>query len=252
MRGMSVRSLQERFRAYLLDGSSDIAEELDRDGDAGLAVYHNAYRAQLLACLRDTFERVWAWLGDEAFDAAARTHITANPPRSWTLSDYGKEFSQTLGRLYPSDPECAELAALDWHMRRAFDGPDCNAVEINALDGINWDRAVFRFVPTLRILPITTNCGAIWSAVATGSAPPRAELLPVSAAMRIWRSGLSPTFCTIDATEQRAISLAMEGASFAVLCKALAAETDESHAVENGGRLLAAWLQDRLLAAIDA
>jgi hypothetical protein len=85
-------------------------------------VYHYAYRAQLLECLRYTFERVWAWLGDSGFEDAARRHIEAHPPHSWTLSDYGNEFDRTLSGLYPDDREVAELAWLDWPLRRAFDG----------------------------------------------------------------------------------------------------------------------------------
>jgi hypothetical protein len=250
---MNILAVQQQFCSYLLDGSVALAHQFDRDGAAGLAVYHNAYRMQLVACLRDTFERVWAWLGDDAFSAAARAHIASNPPRSWTLADYGAEFSQTLHTLYPRDPECAELAALDWHLRRAFDGGDSTAVDAGLLEGIDWERAVFRFVPTLRILPVVTNCGAIWSAIAAGNTPPASAPLPAPAAIRIWRSGLSPRFCTIDAIEHSSIELAQSGASFAAVCNALAEKGgDAAKAAENAGRLLAAWLQDGVLAAVEA
>jgi len=248
---MSIRDLQQRFCSHLLDAPSDIARDLDRDGDAGLAVYHNAYRAQLVACLRDTFERVWAWLGDEAFEVAARTYIAANAPHSWTLADYGEQFPQTLAALYPQDPECTELAALEWQLRRAFDGPDSVSVEIGSLGTVDWDHAVLRFVPTLRVVPVTTNCGAIWTALAAGSMPPGVERVSAGAAMRIWRVGYSSHFCTIDAIEQRAIALVWGGASFAIVCNALVEGGDATRVAQNAGQLLAAWLRDGMIAAID-
>jgi hypothetical protein len=248
---VSLRDIQERFCAYLLDAPCDIARDLDRDGDVGLAVYHNAYRAQLVDCLRDTFERVWAWLGDEAFGVAARTHIAANRPRSWTLSDYGEQFPQTLATLYPQDPECTELAALEWQLRRAFDGPDSVAVELGSLSGVNWDHALLRFVPTLRVVPVTTNCGPIWIALAAGNTPPGVERLSAGAAMRIWRVGFSSRFCTIDAIEQRAIALVQKGASFATVCNVLAEGGDTTRVAEAAGQLLAAWLRDGMIAEIN-
>jgi hypothetical protein len=248
---VSIRDIQQRFCSYLLDAPSDIARELDRDGDAGLAVYHNAYRAQLVACLRDTFERVWAWLGDEAFEVAARTHIGGHPPRSWTLADYGEQFPQTLTALYPQDPECTELAALEWQLRRAFGGPDSKAVELGSLSGVNWDDALLRFVPTLRVVPVTTNCGAIWMALAAGNTPPGVERLAAGAAMRIWRVGFSSRFCTIDAVERRVISLVQKGATFGTVCNVLAEGDDASRVTEAAGQLLAAWLREGMIAAID-
>jgi hypothetical protein len=248
---VSIRDFQQRFCAHLLDAPSDIARDLDRDGDAGLAVYHSAYRAQLVDCLRDTFERVWAWLGDEAFEVAARTHIAANPPRSWTLSDYGEQFPRTLAALYPQDPECTELAALEWQLRRAFDGPDSDAVELGSLGGVDWDHALLRFVPTLRVVPVTTNCGAIWMALAARNTPPGVERLSAGAAMRIWRVGFSSRFCTIEAIEQRAIALVQNGASFGSVCNTLAEGRDAARVAERSGQLLAAWLRDGMIAAID-
>ena len=113
------------------------------------------------------------------------------------------------------------------------------------------DHALLRFVPTLRVVPVTTNCGAIWMALTAGNTPPGVERLSAGAAMRIWRVGFSSHFCTIDAIEQRAIALVQNGASFGSVCNTLAEGRDPARVAEAAGQLLAVWLRDGMIAAID-
>lgn len=236
---MSLQALQADFCAYLLDRPNGIGAEIAGD----IAVYHHAYRAQLLNSLRDTFEKTWAWLGDDAFDEAARAHIAAHPPKSWTMNDYGAGFDATLASLHPEDAEIAELAWLEWTLRRAFDGPDADPVDQTRLAAIDWDNAMLHFVPTLRLGTVTSNCAALWSSLSENTAPPPAERLPAPAAIRVWRQGLSVRFRTIDPAEEQALRLALEGLEFAEIC-ARAEKPDEM------GRILGSWLQDGLIAEI--
>ena len=106
---MNLIQLQRAVREKILADAPAIAAEVRGNPDRGLAVYRHAYRAQLVACLADTYEKVWAWLGDDAFEVVARRHIEVNPPHSWTLGDYGKTFIDTLDDAYPDDREVAEL-----------------------------------------------------------------------------------------------------------------------------------------------
>jgi len=248
---MSLLTLQRAFRAYLVDEPGHILHFLGPDGTAGLGVYHNAYRAQLVATLRDSFERTWAWLGDDRFDEAARAHSTLTPPSSWTLGDYGRGFSATLGALYPDDPEIAELAALDWALRRAFDGPDAAPVAAERLSEVDWDKAVIRLVPGVQLLSATTNAAAIWSAIAAGETPPAAEALAEPATIRVWRQEFAPKFATICGAERDAIEAALLGVTFAELCAALAIGEGVAQATETAGWILSEWLRDGLIVALE-
>jgi len=243
---MKLQRLQQDFCAYLLDQPSAIEAEVAGDID----VYHHAYRAQLLNCLRDTFEKSWSWLGDEAFEAAACAHIEAHPPHAWTLNVYGEGFDQTLAGLHPDDPEIAELAWLEWTLRRAFDGPDGDSVDPGDLAAIDWDNAVLHLVPTLRLGTVTTNCAALWSALAESETPPAAERLPGPNDIRVWRHGLSAKFRSVDPIEERALRLVLGGADFAELCAVLAAELGDERGTAEIGRILGLWLQEGVLAAI--
>ena len=249
---MSLLAIQRGLRDHILANQADRPEGVAASGQAGLAVYRHAYRAQLIACLRDAFEQTWSWLGDDGFDTAALRHIAVHPPSGWTLDVYGEDFPQTLAGLYPDDPEVAELAWLDWCLRRAFDGPDADPVTAEILARVDWDSAVLILSPTLMIGEVATNSAAIWSALADGETPPAVERLPVAAAIRVWRQGLSPRYRAIEAFERQAVTLILEGCGFAELCDLLAGPSGAERAVEDVGGLLGTWLQDGLVCGVRA
>lgn len=247
---MSLLDTQRGFRDHILAGADAPLAGIAPAALRGLAVYRHAYRAQLVACLRDTYEKTWAWMGDEAFDRAARAHVEQTPPSTWTLGEYGVGFPQTLCTLFPADPEVAELAWLDWTLRRAFDGPNADAIAPQALSAVNWDNAVLHFLPTLSVGEVSTNCAAIWGALGEEQTPPAAERLPVPAAIRVWRSDLTPRYRSIENFEHRALILAMAGSSFADLCNLLTENGDREETVQRVGSALASWLQDGLVTSI--
>jgi hypothetical protein len=248
---MSLIDLQRQFCARLLDAPNAIADRLAGEtAELGLAVYHHAYRAQLVACLADTYEKLWAWLGDESFQAAAERYVAAHPPRSWTLNDYGASFPAFLADLYPDDAEVAELARLDWALRRAFDGEDASPISAADLAEVDWETARFRFTPTLQVFPIRTNCAPIWNALAVEETPPPAAALGEPAAIRVWRLGLAPQFSSMDACEYDSLCRLQAGASFSDLCAHLGETLGEAQATPTIAQVLGTWLNCGLVIAI--
>lgn len=244
---MSLAVMQRDFRAWLLDAPSTMPGRVAHA--AGLDVYHNAYRVQLVDCLSETFEKLALWLGEDAFVAAARAHIEQNPPQGWTLGIYGEGFDRTLKALYPDDPEVAELARLEWMLCRAFDGQDSEAASPATLGQVDWDVAVFRLVPTFQMEDAQTNAGAIWSALASHQPPPAAIRLPAAGAILVWRQDLTPCFRSTDALEHDALEKIAQGMSFGELCAQLVAQLGPDAGVEKAGALLGQWLQDGLIRA---
>ena len=173
---MSLLALQRDFQRHLVDAPGQIDRWIAVPAP-GLAIYHNAYRAQLVECLAETYAQTHAWLGGEAFLAAMREHIERTAPSGWTLGAYGDGFAQTLATLYPDDPEIAELATLEWLLSRAFEASDADAMPPGAIAGIDWDKAVLGFAPSMQTASARTNAGAIWSALVAGAAPPAAAPL---------------------------------------------------------------------------
>jgi hypothetical protein len=248
---VSLLSLQRGLKDHILNGAPAIAPHLKGDPSAGLKVYHNAYRAQLVACLRDTYEKTWAWLGDEQFDAAARAYVAEASPSSWTLNVYGEHFPAFLARRMPDDPEVAELAWLDRALRRAFDGENAEPISGEALGSVDWDNVHLTFVPTLALHPVVSNVAAIWGAIAEETSPPPFERLPTPAFLRVWRLGLSPQYRTIDASEMAAIEAVLAGQSFGDVCAAAGEGLDEDAATAMIGAMLSSWIQDGLIAGAE-
>ncbi|WAC24429.1 HvfC/BufC family peptide modification chaperone [Blastomonas sp. SL216] len=250
---MSLAELQRNFSAFLRGDGSQTICSVTPTAQRGLPVYHYAYRATLMATLRDVFERTHAWLGDDRFDAAAQSHIAGHAPRSWTLADYGLSFDQTLGRLFPSNPEVAELAWLDWSLRTAFNGPDAPELDMGSLAGVDWDNAVLRLAPTLAWRKIGTNVAALWHALDTGgAAPPPAELLDVHAILTVWRHALMPRFHTVAANEYRALVMAADGMAFGEICATLAEGSHDADAAASlAGAMLGRWIAEGVLVGVE-
>jgi hypothetical protein len=245
---MSLLTLQRDFRDWLVTGEERAAEALG--GGAGTLVYQNNYRTALVSSLAETFQRLVLWLGDEAFEGAAARYIDARPPSSWTLDAYGEDFTDFVATLWPDDPEVAEIALIDWMVGQVFVGPDAAALAPEALAVADWETAVIRAVPSLLVLPITTNADAIWQALATEETPPPAEMADRGAALLVWRQGLEPVFRRAEAHECDVLAWSAAGKGFAAICERLAATLGEEAAVTTAGTLLGRWLAEGMIAAV--
>jgi hypothetical protein len=215
----------------------------------GFRIYRHNYRAQLLSVLRETFNRVRLWLGDDAFDAAAQTQILKSPPSSWTLDAYGRDFPAVLKKLYPKDPEVAELAWLDLAMADAFVTADVQPLGVEALADVDWDGAHIDFVPLQRSRA-ATNAAHIWMALDGGVMPPAATSLERSGGYLVWRSGYVPRFRLAEAREFRAVDALNLGKSFDEVCAQIEAEAGMEQAIGIIAAMLRQWLADGMVARI--
>jgi hypothetical protein len=242
---MSLLALQRDMRDWLDQGSENIAARFPVSARAGLGIYQNNYRAQLAACLEESFPVTLAWLGGDAFHEAVVAHVEADSPSSWTLDRYPCGFPGTLRRLYSDDQEVAELAALELALAEAFVAADAPLLAVD-MTKVDWDQAVFSFVPSLSCQPLSTNAPAIWSAVMAGEPPPPATMLPAPGALIVWRSDEACRFRAIEAREAEALRfLRGPNARFGSLCAGLGEEQ-----AEDVGQWLGQWIGDGLIAGI--
>lgn len=247
---MTLLELQRDFRAWIAEGSDEAAERLGPRARPGLDVYQNNYRASLVACLSEVFERVRLWIGEERFLSTAAAHIDVTPPHAWTLDAYARDFPETLELLFPQDPEIAELGWLDLALSEAFVGPDADPLDPAVLGAVDWDSAALRLGPTLRTRHFRSNAAAIWSALSAEEMPPSAEILPEPATILVWRNALVSCFRTADPGEEQAIALAQAGASFGAICAAMIDLLGEEQGVAAAGAMLGRWIGDGLLVGV--
>jgi hypothetical protein len=254
VKSSELTRLQAAFHDHLLDLPSSIAREVVDGGRIGvdhrLHIYHNAYRVRLLENLRDVYEKTWAYLGDARFETSALAFIEDIPPRHRNLRWHGAAFSRWLANRFPQDPDIAELALIDWQLRKAFDGPDATPVQADELAGLSaddWDGVGFEFAPTLFITPVRVNSVSIWHALDQERVPPVAESLHAPTWLMIWRKGWQPHFRTIQAAEHAALVQLQGGASFADVCAGLGRQFSEQEAATQVAGYLHAWLRDELI-----
>ena len=254
---MHLAALQGNFLAFLRDRPNAIAEVIAPGGRIGVAqrlnIYHHAYRARLLEVLKDVFERTWAYLGDEGFERCARRFIDMHAPSARTLQNFGADFPAWLGIEFSEDGDIADIAAIDWLVRRAFDGPDAEPISIRDLAGLtgaDWANVSFDFHPTIQIAPIEYNAASMWEALEAGESPPPADRLQTPTWLLVWRKDLRPHFQTIGAIEVAAIEAMRTGATFAGTCEQLAATFPDEDVATLAGISLRRWVDDQLLTGV--
>ncbi|WP_266182903.1 DNA-binding domain-containing protein [Dyella humicola] len=240
---MNLATLQRGFRTWLVASSSEATlRQLGAGATAGLDVYQNNYRAQLVGCLELSFPQLRTWLGHAAFLETAITHIDSHPPHAWTLDAYGIDFDQTLQARFPHNPDIHELAWIEWALSESFVAADAIRMSSDELQTVNWDAARICLHPSLRQHTATTNAEAIWSALQDGAEPPESEVLPTPGGLIVWRHEFTSRLRFVDTIEHEALLSLRDDDRFTTWCDALVDRLGEEAGVAMAGQLLADWL----------
>ncbi|NWC95851.1 MULTISPECIES: DNA-binding domain-containing protein [unclassified Pseudomonas] len=246
---MNLAQWQQAFHTWLVSASDESARVLGNK-TAGLAVYQNNYRAQLVGCLEQAFPHLRRWVGDEAFLAAAIRHIDRHPPHAWTLDAYPEGFHLTLGELFPNNPDVHELAWIESSLNEAFVAADASPLPMEVLEAVDWDTARLQLTPSLRCHGLTTNAEAIWSALWQQTPAPEAVMLAEAGGLLVWRRQFTSRLRQVDALEFQALAHLQGNGSFAGLCEFLVARLGEEEGVAKAGELLAGWIGSELIVGV--
>jgi len=246
---MNLAQLQQTFRRWLVSASDESAQALGNH-HAGLAVYQNNYRAQLVGCLEQAFPYLRRWVGEEAFLAVSITHIDRHPPHAWTLDAYPEGFYATLKEMFPGNPDVHELAWIESALNEAFVAADAQPLALEALAELDWDTAVLQLTPSLRCHGLTTNAEAIWSALWQDAPVPEAVMLAQAGGLLVWRRQFTSRLRQVDALELLAVQHLQADGSFAGLCEYLVQRRGEEAGVMQAGEYLAGWLGSELIVGV--
>lgn len=249
---MMLADMQRDFQSWLVTASDVAAVRLGATTTAGLSVYQNNYRAQLVACLEVSFPQMRAWMGEDAFLGAAIAHIDRCPPHAWTLDAYADDFHLTLARQFPDNPDLHELAWIEHALSTAFVAADTKPLALDALGGVDWDSARLLLAPSLTSRIATTNAHAIWSALGDGEPVPEGEMLAEPAGLIVWRRQFTSCLRQVDALEFEALRHLQADGSFTALCELLVGRLGEADGVAKAAALLANWLGCELIEGVHA
>lgn len=249
----ALRDVQQRFLAGILDGDVDAEALIVDDARVGarqrLDIYRNNYRASLTSVLSDHFERLHAYLGDEQFDTVAGAYLAANPSTTRNLRYYGAGFPSFLAKHFTGDGELAELAALDWALRSAFDAPDAVALDAAAVGALGdaWIGQRLTLHPSVSLIGVRFNTAALWSALDAEDAPPEPAEIAAPVTLLVWRKAERPSFRSLAGDEATALAELRAGVSFTDLSARVIDALGEAAAMESLAAWLGQWLADGVL-----
>lgn len=177
--------LQRDMRAALLAGidaapSAVIGGTLS--ASSRMRIYRNNMLGNLTGALRLTFPAIERLVGADFFAGAAARFISATPPASADLYEYGAAFPAFLAAFEPAKglPYLPDVARLEWAISLALHAPRAPALTPDALRVVpEQDQPSLIFVahPSLSLLALGHPAKAIWEAVLTEDPAARAVRL---------------------------------------------------------------------------
>ena len=256
---MRLAELQRAFQSQVLAQASSIREALAENDPAAaterLGIYELAYRSRLSDALATAYPKVQRALGDERFNAVTRRFALEQPSSFASVRDYGAQLGDFLSHAVGGikGHGLKDLAAFEWMLAAAFDGPDSTASTIADLAAIapdRWPDLTFTFVPTLHRLATTSNAVQWWRAE-DAQLPSRWRKLRATQ-WAISRQNLAVYFRSLTDDETVALDLARAGATFGALCDTLHERSrarDAATALQ-AARYLQQWVQDGWIASV--
>ena len=164
---------------------------------AGLAIYQDAYRARLLAALRDNFSVLQRALGDDEFDALGTAYLQAHPSTEPSIRWFGHRLADFIDSAELAHPAMGDFARMDWALRAAFDAADApalQAADLQALAPDDWPGLTFRLHPSAQLLPLRWAIEPAWRVLReSADSGDDAELdapEPLAHTLLVWRQGL--------------------------------------------------------------
>jgi hypothetical protein len=213
-------------------------------------IYANAYFYRLLDCLNEEFPATLAVVGPDNFAALGRDYLLHYPPSEPSIIHAGRYLATFLRnhRLARQWPFIAELARLERAILDVFHARDAPALGVEALRMIpsqQWPGLKLQAHPAVEIVHGEWRVADVLSEVESGD--DWSEPGHQSGAVIVWRQDAQVRYRDLQEVEARALALVSEGATFAAICEAIAADPDQPDQATLIGQMLARWLADEII-----
>lgn len=251
----ALAELQHCFQDAVLEQTGDpiLVSSLlvSQPGKAGFAIYANAYRARLIAALRDNYPVLVLALGDDMFPRLALAYIESQPSRFRSIRWFGEElaaFMQEHADLVPH-PALIDLAKMDWALRGAFDAADDIALTVGDLAMLSpeaWPARCFGLRASVRLVELAWSVESIWHALSEDG---NAETGPPEAnehTLLVWRSDLDCQWRSLGAAEAAGLQALVAAEPFAQICERIV-RVDEDISATDAALMLRRWVEDGML-----
>lgn len=249
-----LAQLQSDFQAYLIDAKKGAAfkKYIVNDKKVGvttrLGIYADAYRLRIIEALATSYPKLKALLGDDLFDATARSYIDTYPSMYRNMRWVGDKMQMHLIKTLPQHPIAAEMASFEWALGLAFDAEDAPVLQLQDLASIPpeaWADLQLVFHPSVQLLPLKWNAVLTWQALDAEENPPAAQ--QINESCLVWRTNMSAHYQSLDSLEDQAIKLVATGASFGGMCEWLEDKCTNQEATMQAAQYLSSWLNQGLI-----
>ena len=239
------------LHAAITGGAPPPADEVDArleshggaSATARLHVYRHAYVARLTDVLAADHPKLAAI--HPGLRALTSDYLRAFPPAHPSVGEAGAHLARFLaGRGEPA--HLVDLAALERARVEAFDGgadvAPLDRAALAALPPEAFPALPLRFVPSHRLVALTTNADELWDAIERAAPPPAPGA--ATRAVLVWRRGVTVVHRTLDDDEATLAPALAAGATFGDLCERLAGAPAPA---ERALALLLRWLDAAVL-----
>ena len=221
--------------------------------NGGFDLYLNAYRARLIAALKDNYPVLFLALGDEAFEELGTAYLTQQPSRFRSIRWFGdglRTFLDQNPNALPH-PALADLASMEWALRGAFDAAEAEVLQVADLSVVapeDWLDMRFSLHPSVTLLDLTWRVEPIWHALSEDANAQTDEPDALAHTLLVWRQALECKWRSIGKSEALGLHALANGESFAQLCEAVAVSETTVDSTNLVASLMNQWLMDGLLA----
>ena len=225
-----------------------------------LRVYRHAYSARILAVLRDDYPALCDALGRARFDALAAAYLCVLPSQHPSLRFVGARFPAFLAEhanaadARASAPWAAELARLELAVTDAFDAADARPVlrsDLALLAAEAWDALELSLVPGAQPLTLAWPVRALRSSHDAQQALVPGALAPQTEYVLVWRRDERVLHRECSAEEHALLARVADGLRFGALCALAGEERGEEAGAAFAASLLARWVEDGVLIALE-
>ncbi len=249
---MGLIELQRRMQAAI---TADASPPELVAGGRGLTAYRHAWRARMVEALRSNYPVLHRVLGDDEFDSLAGAYLAAHPSRFRSIRWFGDALAPYL-RAHPDTaghPALADMAAFEWAICVAFDGPDAEplaSAQLVALAPEDWAGLRLSLHPTARVLDLEWSVAPIWRELSEQDDPDHQAPPPdpLDHSVVIWRRALQPHWRSLEPLEAGLLKAVANGVEFGSLCSLAGAIVGEGEAPATVLGFLGQWLAEGLLA----
>ena len=182
-------------------------------------VYRNNRAVSLIDNLRSTYPAIFRLVGEDFFNAAARSYIDRHPPTGPVMAEYGGEFGDCMAAMPNTDsvPYLADIASLEWQRLQSYHSANSPVLNINELAKIDSAELVnlrLQRHPAFSAIQSRWPIGSIWTICTSDaeSATSPAEVnMQRSESVVVTRPGLEVLTNVIPATGYLFLNALVQG-----------------------------------------